>query len=328
MPALPATLTPAGTRLAALTVAGLLTVGVAGCSGSAGDSGGAGDAAAPAATSRELDAPVNDSADALSFQDTDAGSTASLRQRKPASRIPDDFLGRDVIATAQVTVRTTDVSKARDAVGDILRRYVGYVSEERTSRNRKGDTVSSNLRLRVPTAKFDDALRDLEELAPQVDIDRATEDVTQQVVDTASRIRTQEISLGRLRRFLDRATTVDDVVRLESEIARREGDLGSLRAQQRELKDLTSESTITVHLQKAKAPAKPEKPEPKEAGFVVGFKTGWDAFTDAAVGLSQAAGVVLPFAVVLGAIGAPLVLWLRRRRTTVAPVAASEPVEG
>ncbi len=331
MSAMPAALTPAGTRLSALAVAGLLTVGLAGCSGSptASDAGSGGGDSAPAVATREADAP----ADGVSLAfGADGSTTARVKpggsggSGRVVERI-DDFLGRDVIATAQVTVRTTDVSKARDEVGDLLRRYVGYVAEERTERDRDGDTVRSVLRLRVPTPKFDAALADLEELAPQVDVDRTTEDVTQQVVDVASRIRTQEISLGRLRRFLDRATTVDDVVRLESEIARREGDLGSMRAQQRELRDLTSESTITVRLQHVKA-EKAEKPDPEEAGFVAGLSTGWGAFTAAVVGLSQAAGVALPFAVVLGLVGVPLVMWLRRRRTRLAPVAASGPVEG
>jgi hypothetical protein len=236
--------------------------------------------------------------------------------------LPDTtFLGRDVIATAQVTVRTTDVTRARDQVGDLLRRYVGYVAQERTERNRKGETVRSVLQLRVPTERFDQALDDLEQLAPQVDVDRSTEDVTQKVIDVASRIRTQEISLGRLRGFLDKARTVDGIVRLESEIARREGDLGSLRAEQRQLADLTAESTITVHLEHVAKPKAHTGPEKAATGFVAGLSTGWGAFTTAVVGLSQGVGVVLPFAVVLALLGLPLLRWVhRRRRTRPAPL--------
>ena len=297
------------TRLAAAAVLGVLAAGLVGCSGGASTDDSAGGGAAAAA-----DAPAT-AADELA--DGVTGRVAGKAEGSVARDAGDaGFLGRDVIATAQVTVRTTDVARARDGVGDVLRRYVGYVAEERTERDRDGEMRRSVLRLRVPTAKFDRALADLEDLAPAVDIDRATEDVTQQVVDVASRIRTQEISLGRLRGFLGRATAIDDVVRLEAEIARREGDLGSLRAQQRELRDLTSESTITVRLERVAAK---EGAEPDETGFLAGLATGWDAFTATVAGLSQAAGVALPFAVVLALVGAPLVLWLRRRRTPPAP---------
>ena len=325
-------------RLGALAVTATLATGLAACGGgdatsdSGGSSGGSGDAGSVAAGPAPAAEPAAGSGAGL-LQDKDSrlsaanaydsGATDALRapagapdaaEGKPASRLPDDsFLGRSVIATAQVSVRTTDVGKARDEVGDVIRRYVGYVADERTERNRKGETVRSVMQLRIPTPKFDQALADLEELAPQVDIDRSTEDVTQQVIDVASRIRTQEVSLTRLRGFLGKATTVDGIVRLESEIARREGDLGSLRAQQRQLRDLTSESTITVRLQHVEK-AKPE-PEPKQAGtgFVAGLSTGWGAFVSAMVGLSQAVGVVLPFAVLLALLGVPLLLWLRRR---------------
>ncbi len=306
-------------RLAAVLATAALAAGLTGCSGGgsgASDSGGGSGADA----ARAADAPLaardglTDEADAFSGAAA-TDSTAGKSTGKASTRLPEgSFLGRDVIATAQVTVRTTDVTKAREQVGDLLRRYVGYVAEERTERNRRGETVRSVLQLRVPTEKFDAALTDLEGLAPQVDVDRSTEDVTQQVIDVASRIRTQEISLGRLRRFLDRATTVDGIVRLESEIARREGDLGSLRAQQRQLADLTAESTITVHLEHV-AKVEPA-PDPKEAGtgFLAGLSTGWGAFTAAVAGLSQAAGVVLPFAVALALVGVPVLVWLRRRR--------------
>jgi hypothetical protein len=309
------------TRLAALATTLLLTAGLAGCSGG-GDATASSDTASSGGgvTSVEPGPELQDAqgyaADADTLDPLDAAgvrSTTGTKAAAPADRGTDgSFLGRDVVATAEVTVRTRDVGKARDEVGDLLRRYVGYVASERTERNRKGDTVRSVLQLRVPTPRFDAALADLDDLAPQVDIDRKTEDVTQQVVDVASRIRTQEVSLQRLRGFLGKAATVDGIVRLESEIAQREGDLGSLRAQQRELKDLTSESTITVRLQHVAAPAA-TKPDPKEAGFVAGLSTGWHAFTVAAVGLSRVVGVVLPFALLVALLGVPGALWWRRR---------------
>lgn len=291
-------------RLATLLAAGALTVGLAGCSAGSGDaartSSGGGVAAEVAPDSTVADRT------AVETGQKAAGRTASSQLSETS------FLGRSVIATAQVTVRTTDVSRARDEVGDLLRRYVGYVAEESTVRDRDGDTVRSVLRLRIPTERFDRALGDLEQLAPGVDIDRSTEDVTQQVVDVASRIRTQEVSLGRLRRFLGRATSVEDIVRLETEIARREGDVGSLRAQQRELRDLTSESTITVRLQKVSK--EQVEQDRDDAGFLAGLVRGWDAFTGSLLVVSTAVGVVLPFAVVLALLAGPVLVWLRRRR--------------
>ena len=52
------------------------------------------------------------------------------------------------------------------------------------------------------------------------------------------------------------------------------------------------------------------------AGEVVAaLKDGWNAFSDTATGLLQGFGAVLPFGVVLAAIGVPVALAWRRRRS-------------
>ena len=72
------------------------------------------------------------------------------------------------------------------------------------------------------------------------------------------------------------------MIRLESEIARREANLASLQAQQRYLDDQTSLSTIARHDARARRRgAAAAKDDPLEdAGFLTGLQNGWNALVD------------------------------------------------
>jgi hypothetical protein len=145
-------------------------------------------------------------------------------------------------------------------------------------------------------------------------------DVTDEVIDVESRIRTQEVSLDRLRGFLGEATDVNAMIRLEGEIARREADLASLRGQQEYLEDQTSLATIMLTMTRDHPDAPPDVDPLDGAGFLSGLRGGWEALVSALVVGATVVGAVLPFAVVLGLLGVPVWLWVRRRR----PVAPSE----
>ena len=146
---------------------------------------------------------------------------------------------------------------------------------------------------------------------------RTAEDVTSQVIDTDVRIRAQERSLRRIEVLLDSAVSLPDVVRVESELTRRQADLDSLKQQQAYLADQTSMSTITVHVERARTGA-PRPADDEPAGFLTGLEGGWSALTTFARGLATVTGAVLPFAVVLALLALPAWLLLRRlgaRRT-------------
>src|SRR5919204_1837253 len=75
------------------------------------------------------------------------------------------------------------------------------------------------------------------------------QDVTQQVADVASRVKSAQATLATFRKLLDRAHSVNDVVTLEDEISTREADLESLQARQKSLSEQTTYATVTLRLE-------------------------------------------------------------------------------
>lgn len=227
---------------------------------------------------------------------------------------------RAIIYTGNITVRVDDVDQSAEAAGDLADRYGGFVSGDR--RTVDEDFSTADLVLRIPSESFAAAVDGLGDLGEEESREVDTEDVTAEVVDLETRIATAEVSLARTRELMEQANSIDDIIRIEGELATRETELARLQARQRALDDLTTLSTITVHLLGPEAEQEESEPE---TGFLAGLSSGWDAFTGSLRVLVTALGALLPFLIALGAPAAAAVWWARRRRARQ-PAAPTAPL--
>ncbi|MGK9461820.1 DUF4349 domain-containing protein [Streptomyces sp. G6] len=306
-------LRPVPALAAALLAASLALTG---CSAGGDDSSGsgAGSAAKEAAPSRASDR-----------QGAAGGDTAEGTK-------PPKATANHVIRTASLTVQVEDVPKALDEARATTENAGGYVGEETTRRDGDG-RERTRVVLRVPVGSYQDVLDDLEGTGKLLNRSAKAEDVTDQVVDVESRIKSQRASVIRVRELMDRATKLSDVVTLEGELSSRQAELEALLAQQASLKDRTSLATVTLSLSETPVERAEEDDDP---GFTDALAGGWDAFVTMLRWLAVAVGAVLPFAVVAAVL---VLVWLRvvrprlPRRTapvpaapTTAPSAASAPL--
>ncbi|MEV8096248.1 DUF4349 domain-containing protein [Kitasatospora sp. NPDC085879] len=184
----------------------------------------------------------------------------------------------------------------------------GYVGSESLSES--GGREAGRLVLRVPSARYQQAMERLAGLGTVLTRSSDADDLTEQVVDTESRLKTQQASVDRVRALLADAKSLSEVVSLESELTRREADLESLKQRLQELGSQTSLSTITVELRRpTDAPPVAEKHE-RGLWAAVGhaFAGGWHVLLAVVRGLLVALAALAPFLAVL----APAA-WLLRR---------------
>ena len=119
-------------------------------------------------------------------------------------------------------------------------------------------------------------------------------------------------------RLLAEARTLKDIIWIESQLTTRQAELDSLKSQATWLDDQTSQATITVDISRATGKAdEPEDDEP--AGFLAGLRGGMKALGASFATVATIAGALLPFAVVLGVLGLPVWLLVRRQRPVPAP---------
>jgi Domain of unknown function (DUF4349) len=301
------------TGIATAAVATLLTLGA--CSG--GDS----DSASPASRVADAGMVDRDAGDVpAALEPGNADGTLSSEGDDVGSLVN----GKDVdaptvavISTGHVSLESDDVAKARRDVQGIVDTYLGTISAEETVTSDDGVPEATRLVIRVPSKNFAKAMTDLEGAADLRSSTSGSEDVTTQVIDNDIRIRAQEKSLERIEALLARAVNLNEVIAIESQLARRQAEYDSLKATQAWLKNQTTLSTITLNLQLAEDE---QKKDEEATGFLGGLDRGWDGMVATLVGLGTLLGLVLPFAALLALLGVPLWLALRgvRRRQPAA----------
>ncbi|MER6128390.1 DUF4349 domain-containing protein [Streptomyces sp. NPDC001795] len=282
--------TPPSARPVRMLAATLLAaaLALAGCSAGANDKSAASSSGARAAAGDQRQGAA----------DSATGGDPKARRGTPR------LTANDIIRTASLTVQVKDVPKALDEARTTVENAGGFVGDESTSRDTDGHE-RTRVVLRVPTEKYDEVLTALQGAGRLIDRTAKAEDVTDQVVDVDSRIRSQRASVARVRELMDRATRLSDVVTLEGELSSREADLEALLAQQASLKDRTGLATITLSLSETpvKKAAKDDRP-----GFLDALAGGWGVFVTMLRWIVLAIGAVLPFAVLAALL---LLVWVR-----------------
>ncbi len=259
-----------------------------------------------------------ESAEAAGSVDTASSAVAALPSQRGGVRRTSTSSGADqalepsVIQTGTLTLESDDVAAARFDLGKLLDALDGSVADEKTTADDAGGVRLSRIQVRVPSEEFDAAMTGIGELGEVLQSTRKAQDVTADVIDTEVRIRAQEESLRRIEVLFDRAEDIGDIVSIEGQLSRRQAELDSLKGQLAYLRDQTTMSTITVYLEQREE-ARPA-PTDDDVAFVDGLRGGWRALGGVGAGLATATGALLPFALVLAMVAAPVTLAARRWR--------------
>ncbi len=284
--------------LGATMLIGLL----AGCSTESGSSG------ASAGVRANVPAPLhgdNSASGGNASGGNASGGNASGKGNAPA--IPSVPTGRQVIRTATIAITTNNVPTAASRAEQIATGAGGYLSAE----NVDGD--SATVTLSVPQAQLDSVLVALaKQVGTVTSQQEQSQDVTDQLVDVASRIATQQASVARVRQLLNQANSISDIVQVEGELTSREADLESMERQQAELSGQVAMSTVNVQLTKATTPPPAQAAGPAP-GFGSGIEGGWHALGETVRVVLLVLGAALPFLLGIG-IPVLVVLWVLRRR--------------
>ena len=150
---------------------------------------------------------------------------------------------------------------------------------------------------------------DLGDLGTVISVSITAQDVTTQVVDLDARIGVLQTSIDRLKSLQAQATSVTDLVAVESELANRQGELDSLTAQRGYLGQQVAMSTVTVSLSPITELTSSTAP-----GFLAGLQNGWSAFLALIAFVITSAGFLIPFVVIGAIVVIPVILLVMKRK--------------
>jgi PIN domain nuclease of toxin-antitoxin system len=304
-----------------------LLLGLAGCGAASEDR--TTSAAAPAAAEAGGAPAGADQAAPAERQNRAAAGAAKADGTTPAAPA-----GVQLLRTADVVVQVDNLATSAARVRAVAQSFGGTVSSEVTTfpdaptpddsdrtTVTSGETSStaavrstrpgeSVIVLRIPVASLDKAVDGVAGIGAVLSRTSTSQDVTADLVDVASRVKTQQAGVERVRQLLARASSLQDVVTLEAELTRRQSDLEALQARQASLADRAALSTLTVTLRTPAATAEVDRSN----GFVAGLKRGWRAAMASTAVLLTLLGAMLPLIVLALVVGLPLAWWIRGRR--------------
>ena len=205
-----------------------------------------------------------------------APAAKSVSDQSATTGTTDQTVETKIIMTGQVTIEVPQVPAAIDQIQAIATANGGYLSSSNvyTSTN---DRKTGYAMIRVPASKFDAVMNSLAPLGKVLSQSEERSDVTAQYTDYSIQNASLHNQLDNLNRIMAKATTVEDILKVQVEIDRVRESLDQIEGQLRYLSNQIDLSTITVNLQ---------EPEP------VGGETGYNIVTAINDGIAGFFGMI------------------------------------
>lgn len=152
---------------------------------------------------------------------------------------------RMLIWKAHLRIQVWSVSNAVSESSALAERQGGFVEQ-------KSDTgeESATVLLRIPAKRFQAALANLETLGTVMYRNIEGEDVTEQYIDVEARLKNKILLRDRLQQLLQTATTVKDILSIETELSRVLADIDSMEGRMKLLKGQVDYATVSLSLER------------------------------------------------------------------------------
>jgi hypothetical protein len=152
-----------------------------------------------------------------------------------------------VIKDAQLELLVDDINLAIEQVTQEVKDQGGYILSSQIWN--RADSQRAELRLNVPSEKFEQTLNYLRNLGVKVLSETASgSDITAEYTDLESRLANLEATAARVRQFLDDARTVEDALRINTELSNLEGQIEQIKGTMRYYENRAEFSSIYVLL--------------------------------------------------------------------------------
>lgn len=149
---------------------------------------------------------------------------------------------RLLVRRAAMDVVVDDVGRAAARVQAVLAGTGGYVERGERAEH------SASFTLRVPEAMLDATMDSLATLGSVASRRVSAEDVTEQAIDLDAKLQSLLVTRDRLRKLHDSATSVADVIAVERELARVQGEVDSLEGRLKHLRSSAALASLDLSI--------------------------------------------------------------------------------
>ncbi len=182
-----------------------------------------------------------------------APEARTAKAQSPVSR-------SQLVKKAELALRVNSIDKSIRAVSQLIQKQQGdllNLEDNKPYQQNYGQTAS--MQMRVPQAKLESTLDSIAQLGT---VERRTitaEDVSNQLVDNAARLRNFRKQESTLLKIMERAGSIPNVLQVSQELSQVRQSIEQLDAQLKSLRNQVAYSTITLSLEEAIASTLPER---------------------------------------------------------------------
>jgi hypothetical protein len=200
-----------------------------------------------------------------------------------------------IIRTGQAFIEVDKVDPAILRIRQLAAQVGGYIANSSISGGR--DQIrQATLEIKMPASKYDQGVGELSTIGKVETVNSTAEDVGEEFVDVTARVTNARRLEERLITLLStRTAKLDDVLRVEHELARVREEIERYEGRLRFLstRAATSTLTITVH-----EPAPILGNNPGENPIAAALRHAWRNFVALVAGIIASLGIVIPLALI------------------------------
>lgn len=210
-------------------------------------------------------------------KNADGGSVIS----QPPSA-PED-LGRKIIREGSASLETIEFKKTINALYAMVKDMGGFMESQtiQGGRYNYSSLQSATITVRVPSARFDDAMFGLSSLGTVVQQSTNGTDITDQYTDSQSRVRNLKIQETRILELIMKAQKLDEIVVLEQRLSDLRYQIESLENSLKNYDRMLEYSRISLQISEV-VKESDMKPVPKTLGerLAQAFNNAWTGFVE------------------------------------------------
>jgi hypothetical protein len=194
---------------------------------------------------------------AESSADVGGGSNMALDAAKTA---PAPVSRSQLVKKAELALRVNSIDKSIHAVSQLIQKQQGdLLSLESNKPDQQNSGQTATMQMRVPQAKLESTLDSIAQLGTVERRTLTAEDVSNQLVDYAARLRNFRKQESTLLKIMERAGSIPNVLQVSQQLTQVRQSIEQLDAQLKSLRNQVAYSTITLSLEEAIASTLPER---------------------------------------------------------------------
>lgn len=206
---------------------------------------------------------------------------------------PTEKIEQKIIKTGDLSFETNTIDETYNSVQLLVKKYKAIIQND--SQGKSDYSIYRNLNIRIPNENFDAFINELAKGVAFFDRkDISIEDVTEEYIDVASRVKTKKALEERYLELLKRANKVSEMLEIERELATIREEIESKEGRLKYIQNRVSMSTISINFYKTLE---------HRAGATVSFgtkivnaiKSGFNSISSFFIGLLE----IWPFIIIL-----------------------------